>query len=907
MKINNCRLNHMKNPLGFTLESSRVSWTVEESQGKKQDWAQITVSKDVDFASVIYDSGKDKKASSLAFPLSFALEPYTRYYWKVKVQADNGDVSESEVNWFETAKLQDDWQADWISCDNIDTQNPIFFTEIDIEEAIDNTRIYTCGLGLYELYVNGKKIGNEYLTPGCNDYAKWLQYQTYEVNLQKGKNIILMSLGNGWYKGRFGFHGVSEVYGNAFKCILEVRKNGHLLCKTDSSWLVRKGNILFNNIYDGEIIDATITDNSAVSVHVLHDSKESLMARLSLPVVVKEELPVKEVIHTPAGETVIDMGQNFAGFMRFNCYEPKGTKVKLQYGEVLQEGNFYRDNLRTAKAEYSYISDGKPRVLEPHFTYYGFRYVKVEGLNGKLNPNDFTGCVLYSDLEMTGNITTGNKKVNQLISNIVWSHKSNYIDTATDCPQRDERMGWTGDTQMFSGTACFNMNSYAFLNKFLYDTYMSQRELGYVPHTVPAFDNHEPTTAAWGDVATIVPWTLYTFYGDKNILEQQYESMRLWVDYIYKADIDKGGKRLWEPEFAFADWLAQDNEDPNERYLGATDITYVSSAYYYYSANIVAKAAKVIGKDKDAAYYNNLAKEVKAAIQREFFTESGRLAISTQTGYVLALFMDFAPEHARKNLVKELKRKLNSNHGYLKTGFVGTPYINRVLSENGLNNMAYRLLLNEKNPSWLYAVVNGATTVWERWNSMLENGRVNGTDMTSFNHYAYGSVLEWIYRNMAGLQPVEDEPGFKKAVIAPQPYRWIHKVDAVYKSAAGTYESHWEEKDECFIMKIVIPFDATAKVIFPYGDKKEETLEAGTYEYSLDMSVGKAEYNIDCPIIDMTEDESAIAVIDQYMPNWHGLPWIMKESTPRQLKKETTFGLNICEKIEEFDRKLRAI
>jgi alpha-L-rhamnosidase len=513
------------------------------------------------------------------------------------------------------------------------------------------------------------------------------------------------------------------------------------------------------------------------------------------------------------------MGQNMVGWLRFKTRAPAGTQIHLQFGEVLQGGNFYRDNLRSAKAEYIYIADGQERTVQPLFTFFGFRYVKISGWVGELNLDDFTGCVVYSKMDFTGDIETSNEKVNQLFKNAQWGQKGNFLDIPTDCPQRDERMGWTGDTQVFSGTACFNMDSSAFFSKFGYDCGKEQAKTGgMVPFVVPATAVKGGGSSAWGDVATILPWNVYEFYGDAAILEQQFDSMRSWVDFIYAADEASGGRRLWTTGFHFGDWLALDGNDPNSPF-GGTPVDYISSAYYCYSARLVGRAAAVLGMDDLAEKYSRLAGEVKAAIQQEYFTPTGRLAIGTQTGYVLALFMDLAPEKFRQRVVADLISRLNLDKDHLRTGFVGTPYLCRVLSNNAANHLAYRLLLNEDYPSWLYAVNLGATTIWERWNSLNPDGSITSTDMNSLNHYAYGSIVEWMYRDICGLNPSGDDDsvtGFRHALIAPKPDKSLQWARARYRSAAGWFESGWRfDETGRLIIDLNIPFNADVNVLLP--------------------------------------------------------------------------------------------
>ncbi|MBE0689895.1 MAG: family 78 glycoside hydrolase catalytic domain, partial [Anaerolineae bacterium] len=555
--------------------------------------------------------------------------------------------------------------------------------------------------------------------------------------------------------------------------------------------------------------------------------------------------------------SVLDMGQIMTGWIRFRTKAQAGTRIHLQFGEVLQGGNFFRDNLRTARADYTYIADGAEAVVEPYFTFYGFRYVKISGWDGALNIDDFTGCVVYSQMDTIGEIETSNEKVNQLIKNAMWGQKGNFLDIPTDCPQRDERLGWTGDAQIFVGTACFNMDVDAFFSKYLYDLAKEQSKLGgMVPFIVPMANLKRGGSSAWGDAATVVPWTVYEVYGDIDILEQQFESMCAWVDYIREIDDASGGRRLWTEGFHFGDWLALDGSDPVSR-RGGTPEDFIASAFYCYSARLAARAAAFLGKMEKADVYGRLSAEVKAAIQKEYFTENGRLAIPTQTGYLLALYMDLVPDGYLERVQKDFVLRLTYDNLHLRTGFVGTPYLCRVLSNIGADDLAYTLLLNEDFPSWLYAVNLGATTIWERWNSLNPDGTISSTGMNSLNHYAYGSIVEWMYRDMCGLNPSsgdDDVTGFRHARIAPKPDKSLQWARARYRSAAGFYESGWRfDEVGQLTLEIAIPFNAAATVVLPGAQLDEVSIndqrlrEGEQIGNSVELVLGAGHYTMAYP------------------------------------------------------------
>ncbi|MCD4752338.1 MAG: glycoside hydrolase family 78 protein [Anaerolineaceae bacterium] len=834
MRISRMKTNHVVNPLGFALGQPRLSWVVEDTDAKTQTAAQVIIHRDDAGKTVLFDSGRQADIDSLAYPIQFSLKPYSRYYWQVKVWGDNGDSAESDFAWFETAKLDQPWQAEWITPDDEDKDiHPLLRKSFELDKEITSARIYACGVGLYHIFLNGEKVGDEVLAPGYHAYDKWLQYQTYDVTnqLQKGKNALGAMLGNGWYRGRWGFNAIGEpVYGDTMALLLELHltfsDGSSQIITTDDSWKAAAGPVVDSSIYDGETYDAAKEiegwnspefDESAYSASRTVDlGFDILEARRSMPIKIMEELKPVEVIHTPAGETVLDMGQNMVGWIRFTVDAPAGTEILLNWGEVMQQDNFFNQNYRSARSEYCYISNGNPAVVEPFFTFFGGRYIKVSGWQGELKASDFTGCVIYSDMEQTGHIETSNPLVNQLIHNALWGQKGNFVDVPTDCPQRDERMGWTGDAQVFSGTACYNMDTAEFFNKYMYDLALEQKaENGLVPHVIPAGRWREGGTCAWGDAATVIPWNVYLHYGDKTILEQQFESMKAWVDFIKRKDEESGNHRLWTVGFHFGDWLALDGDDPKTPF-GGTENGFLASAYYCYSATLVSKAAKVLGKEAEAQEYQALANEVRQAIQKEYFTPTGRLALNNQTAYVVALFMNIVPEEFKSRVAEDLRGRLKRDKNHLKTGFIGTPYLARTLSAFGANDIAYTLLLNEDYPGWLYAVKLGATTIWERWNSLLPDGTISDLTMNSFNHYAYGSIVEWMFRNMLGLQPTEETPGFRRICLAPQPDTKLKWAKGSLDSAAGLYKSAWKiGKVGDLTFDFTIPFNASAALRLP--------------------------------------------------------------------------------------------
>lgn len=829
LRITECRVNHLVNPVGYKMDNPVFSWITEGGTAKD---SRIVVSTE---KGVARDTGF-QEMNPLGTEVELTLSPRTEYKWKVFVRGLDGEVSESESWFFEAGKRQEVWKGKWIAAAREDVRLPIFQKEVLIDKTkrLKKARLYICGLGLYEAYLDGVKIGDAYLTPGLFAYDKWIQAQTYPVTelLQSGRErqILSVLVGDGWYGGRFCFESSQKsFYGKDMRLLaelhLEYEDGSEEIIGTDETWKVLRSKITFSGIYDGECRDDTLKEPLPETVVLAEPQKVPLTDNLSVPVK-KQECFQAKIADTVSGELVLDIGQNIAGMFLLRVKEPAGKKVRLQFGEILQDGCFYRENLRTAKAEYCYISDGKEHVLRPHFTYFGYRYVKIEGVSN-FRPEDFQAYAIYSDIPMRGTIHTGNKKINQLLSNVLWGMKSNFVDIPTDCPQRDERMGWTGDAQIFSETACFLADAYAFYRKYLYDMAQEQKECGgMVPDVIPSVGMRQ-SCSVWGDAACIIPWNLYLYYGDVTILKEHYESMKAWLSYIEKTDGDNHG---WRKVFHYGDWLALDSPYPGQyQTRGGTDEGFIAEVYYRKSALITAQTAELLGFDKDRIYYENLAERILSDIREEYFSTTGRCCINTQTAALLTLEENLnIPDRARE----QLGTLIRNHNGKLTTGFVGTPLLCQCLTEQGMEKEAFRLLLNEEYPGWLYAVNLGATTVWERWDSVDETGHISEMGMNSLNHYAYGSVAAWIWKGIVGIKPVKEAPGFKKVTISPHVNWKVKSVNAVFPSPSGVYRIQWEVADVSHIhIKIAVPSECSATVILPYVKGREPfTLEGEYFE-----------------------------------------------------------------------------
>lgn len=856
MKLKNLRVNNIEQPLGFQVMPLSFSWTVEEAgEAKEQQSARIRIYEnmetepDTEDRTIVYDSGEVADADSLDYSVNVELKPRTRYQWSVEVTTDTKEQVSAE-SWFETGKADEAWEGQWIAPEQ-QTSSVILRKTFAYDGTVGAARLYICGLGVYECYINGKKAGEEYLAPGYHSYDFHLQTQTYDVSdlVKEGENEIEIWLGEGWFKGRLGFDGgFTDIYGDRLYAIAELYASGQCLVKTDTTWEIVKSPICFNNIYDGEVYDARQQRCQIEGEKLLQEfPKEcgALSDRYSLPVKEKENFSVKEVLHTPSGDTVLDFGQNLTGWVEFDCDIPAGKGIRLTASEIMQDQEFYHENLRTAKTEFLYLSDGKEAHVRPHFTFYGFRYMKAEVVQEVRDGEEVVLCCeetlsdeewktkfravhLRSDFDQTGWIETGDPKVNQLFSNALWGQKDNFLDVPTDCPQRDERLGWTGDAQVFSETACFNMYMPAFYRKYMWDMRAEQSILdGAVPNVVPRLKRGmvaEYGACPWADAGVIIPWNVYGHYGNKTLLAEMYPGMKAWVEYQRKQEEAEGGLHLIKGGFHFADWLALDNEQPGP--FGATDPLYIASAYYFRCTKIVADAAEILGYD-EAAEYKKLAEEIKKAIQETYFDENGACCSKTQTGAAIAIMFGLMEETAQAE-GERLQQRVKENNGHLNTGFVGTPLLCPALTKTGYHETAVDLLLNEEYPSWLYSVNLGATTIWERWNSVLSDGKMNPEGMNSLNHYSYGSIEAWMYGDVAGIRAAE--PGFRKAVIKPNPDARLKYVDCKMETASGVYESHWKyEKDGTVTYRFHIPFGAKALICLPDG--RTETVAAGDHTF----------------------------------------------------------------------------
>lgn len=834
MKLYDLRINGVEEPVGFLTDSVTVSWKVKDSCSKSAVKSRITVS---DENGLLIEE-REGMLESLGEVFRFGLVPRRKYFAEVTVWGDAGDRAAGKTG-FTTGKAEEPWRAKWIGKQKGDTEFPVFFQRFTVPEPPKRAYLHICGLGMFEAYIDGVKVGDEYLTPLLSEYRTQQQVMTYEVTpflRDKKEHLLEVALGEGWYMGRFGGPDGKHVFGDEMALIAELHLKAETgderIIATDEGWQYRGSDIELSNIYDGEDLNRMLwsrRENRERRAVVLDRTTASLTDRVSLPVRAMETLAVAEVIHTPAGETVLDFGQNHSGILSFQSSLPKGTTVSFDHGEVLQNGNFYNDNYRSARARFVYTSDGRKETVRPHFTFFGYRYVRVNGWPGEVKKEDFVSLVLYSDIPQTGWFSSGNEKINRLYLNSCWGQKSNFIDMPTDCPQRDERLGWTGDAQVFCATANLHRFSKVFYDKFLRDLRNYQvREKGAVPSSIPEIGEMCLAAAVWGDAATIIPMHLYRVYKDKELLARHYRMMVDWVEYIHEKDCEnKKPHYLYDFGFQWGDWLALDGTNEQST-KGGTEDAYIASVYYWNSLELTAQAARILGKTADWEKYRERAGLVRNAVLDEYFAPSGRLCLDTQTAYIISLYYGV---YRKKEVVLEfLKRRLSKDNHRIRCGFVGAPLMCSVLAENGMAQEAYQILFNEEFPGWLYEVNLGATTIWERWNSLLPDGTISGTDMNSLNHYSYGSVARFLYENAAGIR--RDADGYRSVIFEPLIDSRFSHISAAYESACGRYEIAWELiADDKVRVKIGVPFGCSARVRLPRFAQEEFEVTAGEYVY----------------------------------------------------------------------------
>lgn len=883
------------NPLGYSLNDLSFSWKLPilkdekgvERKNIKQSAYQIVVAKSPEQleSSPTWDSGK--VLSDKSVQVSYQGEPLVsrdKFFWKVRYWDENGVVSEwSDINTFEAGLLENsDWQGKWLSATEPRTKltrtinrpqwkskyfsdyiSPAYFRkQIAIDKKIKSARLYITSKGLFEFYINGKKVGNEYWGTGWTDYRKRIQTNTYDITkmIERGDNTLGAIIGDGWYSGRLGWDVKNRgYYGDRPELLAQVEiiyKDGTKeIIATDQSWKYSFGGIITSDIYDGETFDVRkepngwnendFDDSQWKTPNAKNVEKLPLLEpRRNQPIVVKDILAPISITKIGEGRFVFDLGQNMVGWAKIKVPAKKGRTYKIAFSEMLnKDGTLYTSAFRSCQSEDFYTSAGGRLydTWEPKFTYHGFRYVEVSGFDDDANPKPewVQGIVLHNDMKMSGSFFCDNSLVNKLQSCIQWGQRGNFFSTPTDCPQRNERLGWTGDAQIFCPTASFNMNVLGFFTKWLQDladTATPEGEIAHVaPHCVGASEFGSP---AWSDAMVICPWEMYMAYGDEKILRNNYNAMKNWVNFM-KNESDNFIRK----NKGFGDWLQPSvtklNKDaikklqmPDNRF-GATPRQLIGTAYFIRCCDIMAKVAKILENNDDEKYFIELAKDVRSAYTHNFVKLDGTVLGDTQTAYLLTLAFDCAPESLRAKIFENLIKTLEKTNYHLDTGFVGTPLLNPVLTRFGRNDLAYRLVNNKTYPSWLYPITQGATTMWERWNSYSHKDGFGSVGMNSFNHYGYGAIGQWLYRTVAGIWYDKNQVGYKNILFEPKPYGDFNFAGATHETPYGTATSSWKISDGVMEWTVIIPPNSTGTLTFP--TKKPKTIRVNGMPIAPDL------------------------------------------------------------------------
>ncbi|MCE5250460.1 glycoside hydrolase family 78 protein [bacterium] len=853
MKVMKLRCEYLENPLGIDVVKPRLSWILESSQrGQIQKAYRIIVASSPDSLlkdiGDLWDTGKIVSDQSTQVEYGgVPLGSRMRCYWKVCAW----DVKDVQTPFSEPALWtmgllnENDWKGTWIGKKNPDRQSktgdrpagppaPLFRTSFTVEKPVKQATVYATARGIFELSLNGARIGKDVFAPEFTDYAMHIQYRTYDVTamVREGKNAVGAMLGDGWYSGYIAWRKDRGYFGlqNSLLVQLEIEyADGTTgIITTDDTWRCSDGPILDDDILNGENYDARkeipgwdtadFDDSSWKPVITVEKPQAPLVAQPSQPVQVTETIKPVSMNEPVKGIYVYDLGQNIAGWAQLRVKGAAGTKVTLRFAERLNpDGTIYTTNLRSAKATDTYIlKGGGDEVYEPRFTFHGFQYIEVTGYPGIPDMNAVTGCVVHSTTPPAGTFECSHPMINKLFRNAVWGQRGNFISIPTDCPQRDERMGWMGDAQIFCRTATFNMDVAAFFTKWLVDVDDAQSPEGAFADTSPRLrDNPNMEAApAWGDAGVIVPWTIYRVYGDTRIIGKHYDAMARWMDFLLKANPDLIRKNRVNNNYG--DWLSINADTPKDL---------LATAYWAYDAMLMSRMARAVGKDADAEKYLKLFNDIKSVFQQNYVSPDGHVKGETQTAYLLALYMDLLPEDIRPKSAQLLVDNISSRDWHLSTGFVGCSYLNPVLSMMGHNDVAYRLFLNDTFPSWGYSIKQGATTIWERWDGWTEEKGFQNPGMNSFNHYSFGSVGEWMYRFVAGIRLDPDVPGYKRFIIHPYP-DGLDFANATYASIQGTIASGWRRDGSTFSLTVTVPVNTGATIYVP-ADKDTDVTESG--------------------------------------------------------------------------------
>ena len=848
LEIYDLRTEYRTEPLGLDTDHPRFTWRLRGDAGAVHSGRVIVSSP----AGMLWDSGPVSPAARVSYPGD--LDPATRYDVEVRLEGASGDLVANCSSWFETGLgvgSRRTFAGEWIAVDRtIRTADGGMEPPSDVDiprsmqqvapvghfrrsfraAAVTRARIYATAHGIYTVHLNGRRLGKQELAPGWTDYAHRLQYQTYDVTAEilAGDNVVGLQLADGWWSGYVGFD--RRRQGNHYGTDTEVwaqieldySDGSHERITTDGEWMWSHGAVVYTDLLMGEHVDArrslgewTDPGYDASSWHPVATAPVDFapfVGEIDDPIVVRDEVVARSVVIDAHGRALYDFGQNLVGRVRIELGEQApGSAIVLRHGETLENGELYTANLRTAEQRDVFVSAGAASRFEPTFTLHGFRYLEVSGLDAPVPVEKVTAVVLGNAIPPAGRISTSSPDVNQLISNISWGQLGNFVGLPTDCPQRDERLGWMADAQVFLPTAALNADVAAFFTRWLADVRGAQSDEGSFPDIAPVISNAFVDGApAWADGGVIIPWHLYRIYGDLRLLETSFDSMRRWVDFVERHNpsliwVDRVGNH-------YGDWLQVD---------ATTSRPLLATAYFAHSADLVSRAAAALGRAEDADHYRALARRITSAFVDAFVAADGRIEGDTQTGYLLALAFHLVSGAQREAAAGHLVAAIERHGGLLTTGFVGVSLICPVLSDIGRDDLAFALLETDRYPSWLYSVRQGATTIWERWDGWTEHAGFQSAEMNSFNHYSLGSVGEWLYRYVAGIDQAHDSVAYEHVVIAPRVGGSLTQVEASYESMRGLISTQWRLNDGRFTLDVEIPPGSRATVVLPDGSSSE--------------------------------------------------------------------------------------